>query len=782
MSDLIRISSSVLPDTARVIAFRGFEAISRPYEHEIFISVEGDEGDAIDLQDAVGAKAQLIIDRTDDRLPPYIFSGIFAGIDLLHAVSGRSLLRAVLVPRLWLLGLTKHSRIFTNKSLPDIIKDVLADNSLGSDDFKLQLGSYDPEEHVCQYRESDLDFLSRWMEREGIYYFFEHDEGGEKIVFRDDLSYEQDPIGAPVRYHPQLGGDVSAGASFRAFIVRNRTLPATVTLRDYDYGRPNLNVTGAADVASNGAGEVNEYGDRFFTPASGKRLAKIRAEELLARRVVFHGQGTRTHLRSGYTFEVEDHPRADLNTRYLATAVRHWGNQASGASHFKSLIDLSHEEVYYVEVDAMAADIQFRAENRTPWPRIYGFENAKVDGPAESEYAQIDEHGRYKIKLKFDESKLKGGKASTFVRMMQPHGGAPEGFHFPLRKGTEVMVSFLGGDPDRPFISGVVPNALTPSPVIDSNHTKNVIQTGGQNRFEMEDTDGSQYIDVSSPPEKTHLHMGAHHGPHKHNWILSTDGNGLVHTGADRNITVGGEQTEDVTGNLTEDYHSNQTTHVFAAFDETIDGGAKQTISAGSTQTITGGATQSIDGGETRTVTGGMTETIDGGRTQTITGGSTETVNGDVTQTVNGSVTQTISGGVTETVNGAISQSVVGGVSITTPSTYKITATGGMQIVATGGWQLIAPGGTTTVDSFFDKTGGKYLDAFGFKLSVLGAKVEIVPGLAFSYTAIKIDVAQLKVDIAMAKYANKPIELKTIGQVIQAGYLALHGVAFCMIT
>jgi type VI secretion system secreted protein VgrG len=781
MNDLITIASSVLPDSTRVIAFRGVETLSRPYEIEIFLSL-GEEGDSLDLTDTIGAKAKLVIDRIDDRLPPHIFAGILAHADLLHAYDGRSLVRAVLVPRLWQLGLSNHSRIFTKMSIPDIIKAVLSEN--GINDFEMHLGSYEPEEHVCQYRESDLDFLSRWMEREGIYYWFEHTEDGEKLVIRDDKGYAKDPIGRPVRYHPQLGQDHSAGASFRSFACRTRSLPGGINLKDYDYARPNLNVAGKAKVAESGVAEVARYGERFFNPSVGDKLARVRAEEMLATQAIYQASGTRTHLRPGYVFELEDHQRAAFNTKYLATEVHHHGNQAAGATHFRDVMPpRAHDEVYFCEVTAIQADVQYRAPSSSPWPRIYGFENAVVDGPAESEYAQIDSQGRYNVKFKFDESNLKSGKATTFLRMMQPHGGSIEGFHFPLRKGTEVVVSFMGGDPDRPVISGYVPNALTPSPVTDANHTKNVIQTGGKNRFEMEDLAGSQYVDMSSPPEKTHIHLGAHHGPHKHNWIISTTGNGLVNTGGDRNITVGGEQTEDVKGNLTEDYHSNQTTHVFGAFKETIDAGATQTISAGSTQTIHAGSTQSIDGGETRTVTGGVTETISGGRTQTINGGSTETINGDLTQSITGNVTETVGASVTQTVSGSVTQTIAGGVTTTTPGSYKITATGGMQIIAAGGWQLIAPAGTRTVDSFFDKTGGKSIDAFAFKMSITGAKVDIVPGMAFGYTAIKCDITQLKLDICAAKYANEgTVTLKTRGQVLEAAFIALHGVGFWCIT
>ncbi|MBK9261689.1 MAG: type VI secretion system tip protein VgrG [Polyangiaceae bacterium] len=537
MNDLITISSSVLPEGTRVLAFRGVEALSRPYEFEVFLSIEGEAGHELDLADAIGAKAQLVIDRVDDALPAYVFSGILASIELLHAVEGRTLVRAAIAPRLWQLGLSMHSRIFSKLSFPDVLEEILQDNGFSGDDYELRLGSYEPEEHICQYRESDLDFISRWMEREGIYYYFEHTEEGEKLIIADNATYDDDLLGKPIRYFPQLGQDRSAGASFRAFTARHKSLPATVKLRDYDYARPNLNIAGSANVASNGTTEIVRYGERFFSPSSGDRLAKLRAEELLCRAVVYHASGTRTHLRTGHVFELEDHPRPTLNDRYLAIEIRHHGNQAGGASNLNKLMNLEHDEVYFCEVDAIPAATQFRPETRTTWPRIYGYENGIVDGSADSEYAQIDDQGRYNVKFKFDESTLKDGKASTFVRMMQPHGGGIEGFHFPLRKNTEVVCSFLGGDPDRPVISGVVPNALTPSPVTSGNHTKNVIQTGGRNRLELEDKAGQQRVTMSTPYSNTYLRMGSPNAGHE--LILYTDDNTLLKFGKNHDLDVG---------------------------------------------------------------------------------------------------------------------------------------------------------------------------------------------------------------------------------------------------
>jgi type VI secretion system secreted protein VgrG len=229
-----------------------------------------------------------------------------------------------------------------------------------------------------------------------------------------------------------------------------------------------------------------------------------------------------------------------------------------------------------------------------------------------------------------------------------------------------------------------------------------VLQTGSLNRVEIEDLDGEQYIDISTPPEKTFVHLGAHAGLGDHNIVTKTAGDGLHNAGGNRDITVGGDQTEDVTGNVTEEYAANQTTHVFGSFTETINAGETQTISAGSTLTIDGGLTQTIDGGETRTVNGSLTETINGDRTQTINGSTTETIGGSLSQTVAGFV------GVSTPASYVLN--AAGGITMMTPAAGKLTGIGGVT--------LIAPGGQMTVDSFWDGIGKQHAAAYLLKLSI----------------------------------------------------------------
>jgi len=540
MKDLFTIRSSALPETTTVAGFQGTEGISRLYALELYLFV-GAEGQQLDLADVVGTKATLQIDRQDDR-PPFVFHGIFAAFELLHETDERSLFRATLVPQLWHLTKTRHSRIFTDMSVPEILREVLEEGGLNSDDFAFELlDRYPPQEHVCQYQESSFDFICRWMEREGMYFYFRHGEVSEQLVITDNRSFHPELDEKGVRFFALGGSDVTAKEALSTFTCKHQALTGGVRLRDYDYGRPTLDVSGSAAVSRVGLGEINVHGGRFFSPEEGKRLAAIRAEELLAREVVYRGSGNALHLRSGYRFKLREHPRAAFDMEYLAIAVEHQGNQAIHAPVLRALTGIEGSEVYRVEVQAIPAKVQFRAESRAPWPRIYGSENGTICGPAESEYAQIDEAGRYRVKFNFDESDLKDGKASTWVRMLQPHGGSVEGWHFPLRKGTEVLFTFLGGDPDRPVIAGVVPNLLTPSPVTRGNHTTNVIQTGGRNRFELEDKAGQERITLQTPYCDTMLRMGAPNAGH--NMILRTDGDSLFQTGQGSDTVVVGLKT-----------------------------------------------------------------------------------------------------------------------------------------------------------------------------------------------------------------------------------------------
>jgi type VI secretion system secreted protein VgrG len=643
MDDVFTFTSSAFPATTRVATFRGHEELSAPYRFEVFLLVPGEDAKTFDVPDALGTLATLSTHADVEH--PFIFHGVLMNVELVHAHDRFALFRAVLAPRLQRLALTHHSRLFTEMSLPDILKDVLESNGLTGEDYSLQLtSSYAPEEHVCQYRESDLAFISRWMEHAGLYYFFEQGETAEKLIITDSKASQSDLPTDPVRYVPTLGDDRAAGEAMESFRFRANALPGSFRVKDYDYTKPSLDISGEARVQKSGAGEICVYSGRVFTPGDAAKLATLRAEELLAGQVEHFGSGT-MHLRAGYQFTLEEHPLDLLNQKYLATACDHFGNLVASSPELAHRIDIPYKDTYRCEVTAMPASVQFRPQRRAPWPRVYGFENGLIDGPQDSDYAQLDDHGRYRVKFFFDESTLKDGKASTLVRMMQPHGGGIEGFHFPLRKGTEVVLSFMGGDPDRPVIAGVVNTTTTPSPVTSGNNTRNVIQTGGRNRIEIEDKAGQERITLSSPHSNSYVRMGAPNDSELH---LHTDANGLIETGVAFTETIGTQKI--VT--------------VGATFDETITGAVKETYNGGQTTTITGAKTLSTTGAHTEKTGGEYHTTRSSGHINEVTGGVNETISGGEARTVNG--------GIVETVNGNYVLNVSGLFDMTTgPTTFK---------------------------------------------------------------------------------------------------------------
>jgi type VI secretion system secreted protein VgrG len=551
-------------------------------------------------------------------------------------------------------------------------------------------------------------------------------------------------VSTPVRFHALTGSDVSAKECLQTFICRHKSLPGTVRLKDHDYSKPRLRVGGSAPVTKHGLGEISVHGARFFTPEAGKRLATLRAEEMLAREVLFTGSGTSFYLRAGYTFALEDHPRQSFDTTYLAIEVEHLGNQGASTPELRKLTGLDTDEVYRVDVTAIPAPVQFRAELRTAWPRIYGTEHGTIDGEAESEYAQIDEHGRYVVRFAFDESILGNGKASTRVRMMQPHGGGVEGWHFPLRKGTEVLFTFLGGDPDRPVIAGVVPNALTPSAVTSGNHTKNIIQTGGRNRLEIEDRAGQQRITLSTPYSNTYLRMGAPNADHE--LILHTSDNALLKASQDWDVVVGKNLTEEVTGTTNETYRGDHTTQSWSY----------RTVEIGKlyTQNCHTDVVRKVYGDSVTTVVGNVTEDF-GSKMVTILGTTNETHQGSHstkslstrTVEVHGAHDETSLAGRTSTVVGDWAQNVTGHVKVN-----------GAQVTVKAG--------------FYKGISSPSFEGFTSK-NTAGVQAFTATQLKMDLTGSSFSLAVIKGDNASAKKVDTGVMLEAVGSHVKTAATAI---------
>ncbi|MFA5904564.1 MAG: type VI secretion system tip protein TssI/VgrG [Desulfobacula sp.] len=473
------ISRGMDKETFTVVSFKGVEAISRPYEFEIIL-VSDKTG--IDPLKVLQNPAVFTIHRDEEENVD--FNGILMQFEETREFDGFLFFKAVLSPKFRWLSLTHHNQVFLDAAVPDILESDLKDGGLvtGIDfEFRLQK-NYPSLEYVCQYDESHFDFVSRWAQREGIYYFFEQTPNGEKIIFTDTkISHVDLLLGKDIVYVPQSGLDAAHTKEVvKSFVCKHNMLPQRVYLKDYNYLKPSQVVEGFADVDENGRGENYIYGVNFDTVEEGNRLAKIRAEALLCRKTTFHGESSVPYIVPGFTFDLNDHYKAGYNTKYLVSEIFHEGHQAGYlVSGLSAAVEKRDEQMFYANsFSATYADAQFRAEHITHRPKISGILHAKIDASASGEHAELDEHGRYKVILPFDRSGRFGGKASAWFRMMQPSAGRNQGMHFPLHKGTEVLLTFIDGNPDRPVIAGAIPNPETGSPVTSENQTQSVIATG----------------------------------------------------------------------------------------------------------------------------------------------------------------------------------------------------------------------------------------------------------------------------------------------------------------
>ena len=431
------VSQAFSEDTFLVARFTGIEGISRLYEYDITLAAEDPE---IDSRSALQNPATFTIIAADREFPIH---GILARFEQLQEVDETIFYRAVLVPRLWQTSLYHENQLFLEKSVPDIIEEILGQAGLTSNDYELRLtGTYEPWEYICQFRETDFNFISRWMEREGIYYYFEQTDNGDKVIITDSSTSHENVSGETlIPYLPPSGQAPTEEDCVHSFICRQQVLPMRVLLKDYNYRRPTLDLRGEADVdAEAGRGTVYIYGEHFKTPEQGNSLARIRAEEFLSGERLFYGESTAANLCSGFLFELTDHYRESYNQRYLVTELKHEGKSTRFLFQGEGQSGSAEPQVgYNNRFTLIPASIQFRPERKASKSRFYGTMNATVDASGDGEYAEIDDQGRYKVILPFDQSGNCGGRASRWIRMAQPYAGANDGMHFPRHNGTEVL-------------------------------------------------------------------------------------------------------------------------------------------------------------------------------------------------------------------------------------------------------------------------------------------------------------------------------------------------------
>jgi type VI secretion system secreted protein VgrG len=493
----IAFKSGALPsERLELLGVWGREAISRLFAFDfVFTRAAGPLSDA-QLDDLLQAPAALSMGPK----PGDIVHGLIESIELVDAartVAARY--RARLVPNVWLLTLSRSSCLFQDTTIPDMVRAVLAKYGMKEGthfDVLMSRTAKSPKrEYIVQYQENDWDFIQRWLEHEGFFYWFSHGKKGEKLIISDD-NEDATPIDDPASISYRERNNLSSGrvSTVWDFGLRQKRIPARVVMLDYNYRTPGQSLVASHPIdEKRGFGTVVIYGDHFKNKDVGQEVAKLRAERVLTERRTYSGTTDCSRFRVGHTFELENHFVANFDQKYLVTSLEHRvGYPVLDAAHEDAARDRTGEtpQRYSARFEAIPAAVAYRPERATPWPRINGMMHAKIDADGSGEYASIDGDGRYKVWMPYDTSGGKGAKASRWIRMSQPYAGPGYGSHHPLHKGVEVLLGHVDGDPDRPIIMGAVPNPHTVSPSTKNNSTQSVIQTASGIRIEMEDLQG----------------------------------------------------------------------------------------------------------------------------------------------------------------------------------------------------------------------------------------------------------------------------------------------------
>ncbi len=409
--------------------------------------------------------------------------------------------RAVVVPTFWLLTLSSHCRIFQEKTIPEIVKQILQEAKVEVDD-RLN-GEHKKLEFCVQYRETDFNFCSRLMEQEGIYYFFKHEQGKHTLVLADSRSaHEAFPGHDSIDFRP-YGNDSVAGKFVRNWSMQKCVQPGRYAHTDFDFEKPKTDLFHREDSPLPSAGppkEIYDYPGLYKEMSDGESLGKIRVNELATEGITQYGMSDAPGLVVGCKFKLGrcphvGFPRDEDYKEYLVTsAVYSLQMQDYETEGF------APERPYEVSFSVIPESEQFRPARVTPKPHVQGPQTAMVVGPKGKEI-YTDKYGRIKVQFHWDRDGKRDEKSSCFIRVAQAWAGKNWGFIMIPRIGHEVVVEFLEGDPDRPLVTGSVYNAETMPPYeLDSKQaisgvkTNSTIGGNGYNEFIMDDTSKAELI------------------------------------------------------------------------------------------------------------------------------------------------------------------------------------------------------------------------------------------------------------------------------------------------
>jgi type VI secretion system secreted protein VgrG len=619
------------------------EGVSVPYE----LSVELVCDDEVKMDDALGKEGFLTLagDGGGDRF----VHGVVDRFEHAGNIGGCGLYRARVVPYLRWLSLERDCKIFQNMSVPDIVKKVLQDSELPADryDFRLK-ESYPPVDFCVQYRETDFDFVSRLLEEEGIFYFFEHSDTKHLLVFGDGtVAYKEIAGESGIQYNFSQGLAPKGDCVYR-FAFSRQARSGKMTRKDYHFEKPGLDLTSKEQAKVYQKREVYDYPGRYVELDRGKHLTQVRLQESMTFHEVAEGDCSCVRLVPGFKFSLTDHERGEYNRDYFLTGLVTHGEQPqsvlvgaeSGADPFR----------YSSRFTAIPASVPFRPARTTPRPVVEGIQTATVVGP-KGEEIYTDKYGRVKVQFHWDRDGKGDEKSSCWVRVSSTFAGGQYGAIFTPRIGHEVVVDFLEGDPDRPLITGSVYNAdkMPPYP-LPGEKTRSTTKTdsslGGKgfNELRFEDKKGSEEVYLQGEKDWTIL--------------IKNDKNQTV--GHDETLDVGNNRTKTVGVNQKETIGANKTIEVGMNHQETI--GMNMGLSVGSmkTESVAINSSEMVGGAKELTIGLGYAVTVGGAMNTAVGGAMAEEVGGLKSVNVGKTMGENVAGNRSATVGKNFSETVKG--------------------------------------------------------------------------------------------------------------------------
>jgi len=584
----------------------------------------------------VEAKLGRDHDPRDPRDASMFFDGIASSFSHAGSSGRHALYRLTLRPWLWLLSTNREYRVFQRQSVPEIVEQIFRDWGFSAIERSLSYAC--PRREYCvQYAESDLNFVSRLLEDEGIYYFFRHELGKHTLVLADSTGAHQRNPGYEVVHFGRLDAN---GGQQRSMVFSwsstTQVRPGGVALNDYDFTKPNADLYAGA-VAPNEQQavrtEIYEYPGGYREHAHGQDRARMRIEALQVEHTLAHGAMHGLGLNAGTLFELAGHPRADQNKSYLVLSASYQLDAGSFESGDASPVNFT------AHIHALDAQTPFRPRRMTSVPLIAGPQTAQVVGP-ETHEIWTDQYGRVKVQFHWDRDGKFNENSSCWVRVAQIWAGDRWGaLHVP-RIGHEVVVEFLDGNPDQPLITGRVYNGKNMPPYdLPANKTQSGIKTrstqdGNPNNFNelrFEDKQGEELVRLQAERD-LHEHV-------KRNHQTQVGGEQRVSVRGNRSLRVHGSESVEIVGataleglcggklKVTGDYQvdASQTIHVQAPQSITLQcGGSSIRLEPGKIMIQAGGeAAVVLDANALITTSQGVTVKLDAKLEAATAGGAT---------------------------------------------------------------------------------------------------------------------------------------------------------------